>query len=151
MTTKKESVYIICTICKKTILISKFFPERKSDLGEIHEYHYNLINTIPFNPYLKDPSDPLHLPKECEYSIYDNKDEVLKRIRKEKVVEKMPRKYDVYKPVFETINEITERIRNMGYYGNDGFSFLGGRTDFLNKGKSSSDYVKPNVKGYYKY
>ena len=85
MITKRESVYIICTLCKRTILISKFFPDKKSDLIDIHYYHYNLVSTVPFNPYLRDKQDPLHLPRECETSIYEdyeNKKQQIKEINK---------------------------------------------------------------------
>jgi hypothetical protein len=157
MTTKRESVYIICIICKKTILISKYFPDRQSDLNGIHEYHYNLVKTIPFNPYLRDPSDPLHLPREYEYSIYDNKESVIEAIRKEKQAKRnlsMPRKYDVYKPVFDTINEITESIGNMGYKS-DKFSYFRNNTKYLGNNRDcidKYDYVKPNLNiNRYKY
>ena len=134
MTTKKESVYIICSICKKTILISKFFPNRKSDIMDIHYYHYNLVNTLPFNPYLRDPSDPLYLPKDYESSIYDDYEN--KKMLVKSVKPKLE-KNDVYKPLFDTLNEITNNFnKKMKINYNDSNNLL--ENKYINKYKDFS-------------
>lgn len=120
MKTRKESEYIICSLCKKAIIIAKFDPVNHNPV-----VNYDLS---PFNPYELPPYHPQYLERDFEVALVQEKMQAqqekvrqmaLNRFstpRHNKTFEFTPvKKSQVYKPLMDTVKEITERIKYSGY------------------------------------
>lgn len=122
--TRKESEYVICGACKSTVVIAKF----KEDAG--------VLPFQPFNPYALPSYDPLYLEKDLNQYLVEERLNDYKNKIKDEIQDKKNKdfiknyfnakdkllnpnfasikKYNVYKPVFETINEINDNIKRIG-------------------------------------
>lgn len=120
MKTKKESEYVICTRCKSTVLIAKY--ETTSQIPMVN------LQLNPFNPYSLPPYDPLYLEKDFEYMLVEEKlqaqrDKIRLLAANRNASQYYPRtanfspiqKYQIYKPLLETIDDISKNIQNLGY------------------------------------
>jgi hypothetical protein len=122
--TRRESEYIICPNCKNTVLIIK--DDTKIPINA-NPYTYLKYKIGPiFNPYSRDTNNSVHLKRGFEKEIVENTlsksmNGELKSIKSSnkanKVKEIFINKHDVYKPLNETIKDITDNINRLNFTG----------------------------------
>jgi hypothetical protein len=119
MKTKRESDYLTCTSCKNTIIIIKS-EENSLELMEFKIKNLNQYKqTEYFNPYLREKDDRYRLECGFEKEMVKDYNQARKQNKgKEKTINepnKFTNKYQICKPLIETMNEIEENIKNINY------------------------------------
>lgn len=144
MKTRKESEYIICSVCKQSIIIAKFDP--------LHNNVMVNLERNPFNPYELPPYHPQYLERNFESVLVQEKIQAqqervrqmtLRRINSPGYIRNPSfspaQKFNIYKPLMDTIKEIGDRIKSSGYIP------LSNR---INRDRSSSEGSFYNDKDY---
>jgi hypothetical protein len=132
MKTKRESEYLTCTRCKNTVIIIKA-EQNPIELMEWKVKHLNQLSQLSqsnkvekiqtFNPYSSENDDKYRLEPGFEKEIIENYN-LLKKMDssnrpKEANVNRRQaqytNKFQVYHPLIETTQEISENIRNKNF------------------------------------
>jgi hypothetical protein len=139
--TKRESDYVVCSKCKNCNITNKGI--NVPDGVDPANYIKHRFGTF-FNPYKRNPSDPFYLKEGFEFNVVEDAREQVEKKRMEKfregynnkvssasasasgdqIVYQSSSKYQVYKPLIETINEINENIKNSNKYTNENTNYF---------------------------